>query len=386
MPALETPPRPPTTQGYGADPLHRYGLLTPKFWHGMGLGDWLPFWAAHWNKLSAHGYVTASTIAGVAAFNSFWGAVQSLFYGPRINALRLEQPPLFVLGHWRSGTTLLHELLMLDQRHISPNTYECFAPQHFLVTETVTKPLTRWLLPAKRPMDNVETGWDKPQEDEFALCSLGLPSPYRCWAFPNEGPVHSEYLTLEEVPTAERAHWQRTLERFVKAVTLRNKGRMILKSPPHTARVKVLLEIFPEARFVHICRDPLTLYPSTVRLWKSLCDTQGLEGYRAEYDWIEPEVLSNFETMYAAFERDRALVPAGRLVDVKYEDLVAQPRAEMQRVYDSLGLDRFAAVAPSIDGYFSEKRDYKTNRYQLPAEIEAKVRERWAGYFERYGY
>ena len=119
-----------------------------------------------------------------------------------------------------------------------------------------------------RPMDDMRAGWDRPQEDEFALCNLGVPSPYLAWAFPNHGPVSDEYLDLRSLPAAEREAWKRAWRMFVQRVALVRSGRIVLKSPTHTARVRTILEVFPDARFVHIVRDPLVLFPSTVRLWK----------------------------------------------------------------------------------------------------------------------
>ena len=49
-------------------------------------------------------------------------------------------------------------------------------------------------------MDHVKTGFDRPQEDEFALCMLGQPSPYTAIAFPNNPPRDHAYLDLEGVP------------------------------------------------------------------------------------------------------------------------------------------------------------------------------------------
>ena len=114
---------------------------------------------------------------------------------PRCARRKLAAPPLFVLGHWRSGTTLLHELLILDERHTYPNTYECFAPHHFIWTEWFVPPLLRKLLPSTRPMDAMEAGWERPQEDEFALCNMGIPTPYLAWAFPRHGPVPTSIST-----------------------------------------------------------------------------------------------------------------------------------------------------------------------------------------------
>ena len=47
------------------------------------------------------------------------------------------------------------------------------------------------------------TGWDRPQEDEFALCSMGAPSPYFKMAFPNEGAQDEEYMDFDGVALRE---------------------------------------------------------------------------------------------------------------------------------------------------------------------------------------
>lgn len=371
---------------YSADALHKYGVLTPLFWHGMRLGSFFKLLARNRFNCSPREALTACTITPVAAFNSVWSAMQAATMNRRIERLELREAPLFVLGHWRSGTTLLHELLIRDPEHTFPTTYECFAPHHFLLTESWITPLTKWILPEKRPMDNVAAGWDRPQEDEFALCSLGVPSPYLTWAFPEHGPVYDEYLTLDELSAAQLVNWKRNFEFFVKSVAYRRNRRIVLKSPPHTARVRTLLDMYPDARFVHIVRDPLTLYPSSVRLWKSLCDVQSLQWRQAEYDWLEEYVLSTLVAMYTAFERDRELIPPNRLAEVRYEDLVRDPQQQLQSVYEQLELGDFSRLRSALGEFRRENRAYQTNRYKLPPEVEQKVRERWAMYFDRYGY
>ena len=112
-------------------------------------------------------------------------------------------------------------------------------------------------------MDNMEAGWDRPQEDEFALCNMGSPSPYLTIAFPNRPPQDQEYFDLEGLSPQARERWKRRLVWFLKCVTVRRRKRIVLKSPPHTFRVKTLLELFPNARFVHIIRDPHVIFPST---------------------------------------------------------------------------------------------------------------------------
>ena len=104
------------------------------------------------------------------------------------------------------GTTLLHELLIRDPRHAFPTTYECLVPHHFLMTESWLPKLLWWMMPSRRPMDNMPAGWDRPQEDEFALCLLGQPSPYERIAFPNrqEGDVRLTCAVYRREPRVGR--------------------------------------------------------------------------------------------------------------------------------------------------------------------------------------
>jgi hypothetical protein len=352
----------------------------------MNFPTWLRLLARNRFAVAPSRLPLAAWITATSVLNSFAASFEQLMFSHRVRQTRLRQPPLLVLGHWRSGTTLLHELLMLDPRHVCPNTFQCFAPQHFLWTEWFVPSLIRWTLPATRPMDDVRAGWDRPQEDEFALCNLGVPSPYLVWAFPNHGPAADEYLHLRSLPAAEREAWKDAWRRFVQRVALVRDGRIVLKSPTHTARVRTILEVFPDARFVHIVRDPLVIFPSTVRLWKSLSEVQGLQILNEHAPWIERQVLDTFVRMYECFERDRELIRAGRLVDVRYEELVADPVGQMRQVYRGLDLGDFANVESALLRHTIKTRDYRTNRYALPPEVAEKVRGRWAPYFQRYGY
>ena len=126
-------------------------------------------------------------------------------------------------------------------------------------------------------MDNMAAGWDRPQEDEFALCNIGARSPYLTIAFPNRPPQDQDYLDFRGVPTAEVERWKRAFLWFLKCLTLRNPKRIVLKFPGHTARIRTLLEMFPKAKFLHIVRNPYVLFPSTVNLWKRLYRDEGLQ-------------------------------------------------------------------------------------------------------------
>jgi len=214
---------------------------------------------------------------GIGAYNTILRALQGVVCARRIRRAEVRDDPVFVIGHWRTGTTWMHELLALDERHVYPNTFECLNPNHFVLTERWLKRLSRFTLPTRRPQDEMPLNWDLPQEDEFALCNLGLPSPYRSIAFPNHDPVDSHYLDIEDVSPRQRRRWQRTLRRFYREVSSMRSGRLVLKSPPHTCRLPILNEIFPNARFINMVRNPYDVFFSTMRLWAALYAGQGYQ-------------------------------------------------------------------------------------------------------------
>jgi len=324
------------------------------------------------------------TITAAAAANSLAEALCKARFRRQLRSPPVTPPPLFIIGHWRSGTTLLHELLMLDDRLCCPNTYQCLAPCHFLITEGVGTATLKWIIPSKRPMDDVVTGWDRPQEDEFALMNMGAPSPYRRMAFPVTSPDRPESLDLTKLSPADLDLWKKTLRRFLAMLAVADPRRPVLKSPPHTARVAVLAEMFPEARFLHVVRDPCVVFASTMRLWRSLHDVQGLQVDRGET--LERYVFAAFEEMYAAFERDRAVLPAGRLHEIRYEDLVADPVGQLAEAYERLDLGDFGRVRTVFETQARSMKRYRTNTYNHDPRIVAEVATRWRPFFDRYGY
>ena len=166
-----------------------------------------------------------------------WQCCRNYCFRRGWNRQRCTGHPFLSSDIGRSGTTLLHELMVKDERLSSPSTYQCFSPHHFLISEWFFRRFCGWLLPGKRPIDNMATGWDRPQEDEFALLTLGLPSPYRRMAFPNQGPVDSNYLDFEGVDEDSIQFWLSSLRKFLLAVSSSTQRPLIIKSPTHTGRV-----------------------------------------------------------------------------------------------------------------------------------------------------
>jgi hypothetical protein len=79
-------------------------------------------------------------------------------------------------------------------------------------------------------------------------------------------------------------------------------------------------------------------------------------------------------------------VPAKQFAEVRYEDLVADPVGQLQRIYSELELGDFAETRPQIEAFLARNAGYETNRYQLTPGQRAEVGQRWGDVIRRYGY
>ena len=356
----------------------------PHIWAGIGFPGWIRLLTRHRFAIDGSWLVNGALITIASVVHTALRGVQQVLYGRRIGRTVIREAPLFIIGHWRTGTTLLHELLSLDERHTSPSTYACMAPNHFLLTERFFSRWLAFLAPAQRPMDDMAAGFDRPQEDEFALCMLGQPSPYWRVAFPNHPPQADDYLDLEDLPPRSRASWKRSLMQFLRELTFRDPRRLILKSPPHSCRIKTLLELFPDARFVHIVRDPYVVFPSTVNLWKTLYASQALQ--KPTFAGLEEQVLSDCVRLYQKIEEGKKLIRADRFCELRYEDLVRDPVQSMRQLYDCLGLGGFDRFLPRLNRHLAGIAHYRTNGYRLSPRQQVEIALRWGWIIEKYGY
>jgi hypothetical protein len=357
----------------------------PHIWEGCNLFAWLRLLCRNHLAVSPAKLYVAAVVTFVTVGHTLLRYVQEAWYGTRLDRTPLRHAPLFIVGHWRTGTTLLHELLILDGRHTCPNTYQCLVPNHFVLSERLGKRWLRFLMPSRRPMDNMAAGWDKPQEDEFALCMLGQPSPYLTIAFPNRPPQDQEAFDLERLPPRARAGWKQDFLRFLRHLTFHDPRRLVLKSPTHSCRIPTLLEMFPDARFVHIVRDPRVVFPSTVNLWKTLYQTHGLQ--RPTFAGLDEYVFNTFNHLYQRLEEGKRLIPPGQLFELRYEDLIADPVGQMRRLYEHLGLGGFEQFLPRLLEYLDANAGYQTNRYpRLTPELRGEIERRWGDVIRRYGY
>lgn len=316
--------------------------------------------------------------------NSVLRACEIRRFGPRVKDVVIP-PPLFVLGHWRNGTTHLHNLLSVDQRFAFPNTYQVTFPHIFLTSEATDRRFLSFFCPKRRPMDNVAIDLASPQEDEFALCAATLKSPCMTWIFPRSRARFERYLTFRGVNEAEIAEWRAAFELFLKKLTWKHGRPLILKSPPHTGRIRLLLKMFPGAKFVHIHRHPCAVFQSSRRTFRLISNWHGLQ--RLDSADFDDWVLRQYREMYEAFLEEKKLIPNGSFHELSFEDLEADPVLQIRRVYETLDLPDFQIVEPEIRRYVGTLAGYRKNEFpELSAHLKARIAQEWGFCFQEWGY
>jgi hypothetical protein len=365
----------------------REAILTtvgPGAFSGITLGDWLRVLCE--NRFSIDwpysGRALAITLGSVS--NSVVRWWENLRFGPKIRATKVE-PPLFILGIWRSGTTLLHNLLAKDDRFAYPNFYQALHPHTFLHTEAAGARLLGLLLPKTRPLDNVRLGMGEPQEDEFALCCLTSRSFIMSLAFPRRAAHYDRYLTFRGVSTSEVAQWKTAMQWLVQKLSLKHGRPLVLKSPGHTCRIKMLLELFPGAKFVHIYRDPYVVFQSTRHMIRKAWPWWSLQ--RPDESKLDDRIVSQYKEVFKVFFEERDLIPPGCIHEVSFEELEKDPIRQLQRLYECLDLPSFASVEPVLRDYLRTLAGYKKNIFaELPSEVRERLAREWQDCFEKWGY
>jgi hypothetical protein len=313
--------------------------------------------------------------------------LERVLHGRRIREVQLPEAPIFVIGHWRSGTTHLHNLLTQDPAVGWVSMYQAMAPDCSLVCASWLKPLLRRIVPNKRPMDNMVWPVDAPQEDEIPLAKLTPYSFYMRTLFPMESAdLFRRYVLLDGAPTGMTWEIAEKYRRILQVATLAAGGkRLVLKNPVNTARIRLLRELFPGAKFVHIVRDPYQVFASTVHLHMQVLPMTTLQ--RVPRDPSRPIILSIYEDMMRRYLDDRDSLPPESVVDVRYEDLVRDPLGELRRIYETLDLGGFARAEPAMRAYVDAQRGYEKNRLdELSAQDRREITERWAFAFRAFNY
>jgi hypothetical protein len=298
---------------------------------------------------------------------------ENIKYNKKIDQTKIEKEPIFILGHWRTGTTYLQNLITQDKQFGFPSTYHTVTPALFLSFEKYIKPLVISSLPEKRPQDDVDLGADLPNEEEYALGALSPYSFYNGWCFPKNMRYYNNFVDLNNISKNTIDNFKKIYLYYLKKLTYFYNGRqLILKNPSNTSRIKFLLEIFPDAKFINIIRNPYHVFLSMKRNIEKEMVLYTIQK-PPEWSLFEKTMVDMYIRMFNKYFSEKRLIKKGNLVELKYEDFILNPLIEIERVYSNLNLTDFNKNKEIFKKYIKSQKKIKTQKYEIDEITRNKI-------------
>jgi omega-hydroxy-beta-dihydromenaquinone-9 sulfotransferase len=337
---------------------------------------------------SPRSYMQVAIIFASAVLRWPGCAIEALRVARRVEGVSFDPAPVFIVGHWRSGTTLLHNLMSRDPGFCFPTIVDVLRPYDFYPNplDFVTRGVVLRFLPRTRPMDDVRLDPDLPQEEELALATMGAPSFFNCIYFPKRmTSVFAEDVLFADADDETLRVWREALRYYLAKLAALNPGRrLLLKNPAHSARIPLLLALFPGAKFIHIHRDPSAVFHSMRKFYHRMLPILALQDYRpADIDghilWAYPKLMNRLLDSLTA-------LPPGDAIVVRYDELAADPTNTMKRIYRDLNLGDFERVKYTIEAYAREHLHGMSPAPSLDHQTASRLALDWGPVYTRLGY
>jgi len=315
--------------------------------------------------------------------NGIWASIfhrkEKAIYGEKLKNHNLSDNPVIIVGHWRTGSTFLHQLMALDPNLVTANVFQGSIPDSFLTSRKSYEPIMGRALKGTRPMDQVKLGMDEPLEDEYALFRLCGFSPLEKLVFPKTKEYFLMHFLPDFLPSGKKLDdWKEALKSFYKKLTIENNKVILIKNPFHSFRIKLLNEIFPNARYIHIIRHPYKVVPSTIRMW----DIVGKQN-AMNRKWAKPAIEDSsnlLNQMMSRIEEDFKQLPENRKIEIRFEELEKNPVEQLKKIYKHLEIKYTEEFERQVKDFLISVKEYQKNKYIL-ADSEKKeinhILENW---------
>ncbi len=302
---------------------------------------------------------------------------------PRVEDL---EPPVFILGHWRSGTTHLYNVMCESGAWSYVPPLATGLPWDMFGLGRALRPMLERALPEHRYIDNIPVTPESPQEDEIALANMTPLSFYHGIYFPAK---FDEFLSrgvfFDGCTSAEIEGWRSRFTYLLRKLSKFQQGRrLLIKNPVYTARLAMLREIFPRAKFVHIARNPYDVFQSMRNFYRKLFAEFALQSY--DHIDIDETVFSVYERMMSVLSADSRELAPPDFVELRYEELDRDGLSALETIYRSLEIPGFDSARGVFERYLASVKQFEKNRFDYSAEDARKVEARLGGFIEKGRY
>jgi len=314
---------------------------------------------------------------------------ESFFLEKKIEQIEIDDP-IFILGHFRSGTTYLQKLMSADSHLGSIRLYDVLFPHAPKWFESIIKPFLQYVIRTigiSHPFfhDYIIDLDDPHEEEAYLISTVSRHSAYWGFLFPKN---MMKYLCLYNSfeNNIELQTWKKSYLFTIKRFAYRTKKKkLLLKSPPNTARIKELKSIFPNAKYVFIHRNPYEVFYSMYHMLKNITEKfYALQEINDEER--ERTILDYYRFVLEKYEKEKKFIPEGNLVEIKYEDLLENPLEQISRIYRKLNLPSFSSEEGRIVEKIRREKNYKTRKYAMDRNTIDKINLNWPDLLQRLGY
>ncbi len=311
--------------------------------------------------------------------------IEFLRFHRKIKRTQPRPDPIFIIGHWRSGTTYLNTLLTLDKSKAFVSNKETYCPHFFLAFPKLVRFIITHSLPETRPMDKIKIGPDLPGEEEHSLGAYDKYGFFHSMIFPGKFDFFTSFLSFKKCPSRELKRWKKRYYYFVQKMTLISDNRpIIFKNPANSYRIKYLQEMFPRAKFIHLYRNPYEVYTSTLRFHHKTCEVFALQNW--DYAVLKHKVGQLYAELYRSFDRTKADIPADNFIDVRYEDFIQHTLKTLEGIYTQFDWPGFEKLKPQFRDYIQSQRTYKPAQYRHSQTTLEEVNKRCDHILSRFNY
>ena len=316
--------------------------------------------------------------------------IELAMYNHKISQHIITKDPVFILGFYRSGTSYLHQFLIQDDRFGYHSNFQMILPEVMLTTEKILLPLFEFICRSFKIQDSVHRvplSFRFPGEEDVTMTTSFNPKGAQ-WGFffPNKmNEYFQKYVLFENIPASELEAWKQEFVFVLKKISLANHNKqLVLKSPPNTTRIKLLLSLFPDAKFIFIHRNPYEVYASNKRFWKVTQDKFALGGTRS-LD-VNAMILDTYSETMRRYFLEKDLVPEGRLVEIAYEDLIQKPLESMRKIYKTIRFDDFDFCENKMKSYIELQKNFASLEHKLPEDERKVVTEKLGPLIRHWNY
>jgi hypothetical protein len=192
-------------------------------------------------------------------------------------------------------------------------------------------------------------------------------------------------VRFEGIDKKELENWKKDYVLLMKK-GIRNTGRerILLKNPTNTARIRVLLEMFPRAKFIHIHRNPLEVFLSTRHFCEEMIRPLQLQEVTKKE--IEESVIDTYKILMQDFFAQKDLIPPENFIELSFDDLENQPLATLERIYTHLDLGLTESLKKSFEQYLDATKTYTKNKHRITAAEYGRIMQEWDFMMSAYHY